>query len=167
MDVTIPYTDDLEDTFKTAYGHSLLEHLPELFWELPGEAVSRIRYEYHDHIAERFADAFADTIGGWCREHGIALTGHMMEEPTLETQTAALGEAMRSYRSFEIPGIDMLCDRRELSTAKQAESAVHQFGREGMTSELYGVTNWDFDFRGHKLQGDWRPALGVTVRVPL
>lgn len=53
MDVTIPYTDDLEDTFKAAYGHSLLEHLPELFWELPGEAVSRIRYEYHDHIAER------------------------------------------------------------------------------------------------------------------
>ena len=35
-----------------------------------------------------------------------------------------------------------------------------------MTSELYGVTNWDFDFRGHKLQGDWQAALGVTVRVP-
>ena len=30
---------------------------------------------------------------------------------------------------------------------------------------LYGVTNWDFDFRGHKLQGDWQAALGVTVRV--
>lgn len=40
MDVTIPYTDDLEETFQTAYGHSLLKHLPELFWELPGEAVS-------------------------------------------------------------------------------------------------------------------------------
>ena len=108
-----------------------------------------------------------DVIDVYKRQgHGIALTGHMMEEPTLETQTVALGEAMRSYRSFEIPGIDMLCDRRELSTAKQAESAVHQFGREGMTSELYGVTNWDFDFRGHKLQGDWQAALGVTVRVP-
>ena len=33
-------------------------------------------------------------------------------------------------------------------------------------SELYGVTDWDFDFRGHKLQGDWQTALGVTVRVP-
>ena len=165
-DVTIPFTDDLEDTFAEAYGHSLLEHLPELFWELPGDEVSRIRYEYHDHIAERFADAFADTVGGWCKEHGIALTGHMMEEPTLETQTAALGEAMRSYRSFEIPGIDMLCDRRELTTAKQAESAVHQYGKDAMLSELYGVTNWDFDFRGHKLQGDWQAALGVTVRVP-
>ena len=27
------------------------------------------------------------------------------------------------------------------------------------------MTNWDFDFRGHKLQGDWQAALGVTVRV--
>jgi hypothetical protein len=35
-----------------------------------------------------------------------------------------------------------------------------------MLSELYGVTGWDFDFRGHKLQGDWQAALGVTVRVP-
>lgn len=165
-DVTIPYTDDLEDTFRQAYGHSLLESLPELFWELGEDKVSRIRYEYHDHIAERFAEAFADTVGKWCQEHGIALTGHMMEEPTLETQTAALGEAMRSYRSFDIPGVDMLSDRRELSTAKQTQSAVHQYGREGMLSELYGVTNWDFDFRGHKLQGDWQAALGVTVRVP-
>ena len=87
---------------------------------------------YEDHIAERFAGAFADQIGGWCQKHGIALTGHMMEEPTLKSQTAALGEAMRSYRSFDIPGIDMLCDNRELNTAKQCESAVHQFGREGM-----------------------------------
>ncbi|MDC7286671.1 glycosyl hydrolase [Blautia schinkii] len=166
VDVTIPYTDDLEDTFREAYGHSLLESLPELFWELGEDKVSRIRYEYHDHIAERFASAFADTVGGWCQKHGIALTGHMMEEPTLETQTAALGEAMRSYRSFDIPGVDMLCDRRELSTAKQTQSAVHQYGREGMLSELYGVTHWDFDFRGHKLQGDWQAALGVTVRVP-
>jgi hypothetical protein len=33
-------------------------------------------------------------------------------------------------------------------------------------SELYGVTNWDYDFRNHKLHGDWQAALGVTVRVP-
>ena len=34
-----------------------------------------------------------------------------------------------------------------------------------MLSELYGVTNWDFDFRNHKLGGDWQAALGVTIRV--
>ncbi len=164
-DVTLPFTDDLCDTFAQTYDEDLLAHLPELFWDLPDNQVSLIRYHYHDHIAERFASAFADTIGAWCEKHNIMLTGHMMEEPTLESQTAALGDAMRSYRSFQLPGIDLLCDRREFTTAKQAQSATHQYGCPGVLSELYGVTNWDFDFRGHKLQGDWQAALGITVRV--
>lgn len=165
-DVVLPWTDDLPDTFRAAYGEELLAGLPELYWELPGGAVSLIRYHYHDHIAERFAEGFADTVGTWCARNGLLLTGHMMEEPTLKSQTAALGEAMRSYRSFQLPGIDMLCDWREYTTAKQAQSAAHQFGCPGVMSELYGVTNWDFDFRGHKLAGDWQAALGVTLRVP-
>lgn len=161
----IPYTDDFEESYQAAYGESFLEHLPEVFWEMEGKPVSVTRYHYHDHVAERFSQAFADQIGNWCEAHGFALTGHMMEEPTLRSQTAALGEAMRSYRSFQLPGIDMLCDSRELTTAKQTQSAVHQYAREGMLSELYGVTNWDFDFRNHKLGGDWQAALGVTIRV--
>lgn len=162
---TLPYTDDFEETFYKAYGTHFLDHLPEVFWDLPDGQISVHRYHYHDHVCERFVEAYADQIGGWCQEHGIALTGHMMREPFLEWQTYALGEAMRSYRSFGVPGIDMLCDRRELTTAKQAQSAVHQYHCPGMTSELYGVTNWDFDFRGHKLAGDWQAALGVTRRT--
>ncbi|AJG98234.1 hypothetical protein LF65_01629 [Clostridium beijerinckii] len=164
-DITIPFTDDFEETFKKVYGDSVLDYLPELFWELPDGRISVARYRYHDHLSERFASAYADTIGEWCDSHGIMLTGHMMEEPTLESQTKALGEAMRAYRAFQLPGIDILCDKREYSTAKQAQSASHQYGCPGVISELYGVTNWGFDFRGHKLQGDWQAALGITVRV--
>ncbi|MBR5498310.1 MAG: hypothetical protein IKV76_10055, partial [Clostridia bacterium] len=141
-DVTLPWTMDLPDTYKAMYGNDILDHIPELFWDFADEKVSINRYHYHDHIAERFSEAFADTVGGWCRNHGIALTGHMMEEPTLRSQTAALGEAMRSYRSFDLPGIDMLCNSYEFTTAKQAQSAAHQFGYEGVLSELYGVTGW-------------------------
>lgn len=164
-DLVMPWTDDLSETYRAAYGADPLDTLPEVFWELPEGAASVHRYRYHDYVAERFASAFADTIGDWCEAHGIALTGHMMEEPTLTSQSAALGEAMRSYRGFQLPGIDMLCDWREYTTAKQAQSASRQYGRGGMLSELYGVTDWDFDFRGHKSQGDWQAALGVTVRV--
>lgn len=162
----LPYTTDFDDTFKAAYGYSIVDRLPEVLFELKDKPLSDARYNYHDHISERFACAFSDTIGKWCDENGISLTGHMMQEPTLRSQTDSIGDCMRSYRGFQIPGIDMLCDGRELTTAKQCQSAVHQYGREGMVSELYGVTNWTFDFKGHKLQGDWQAALGVTVRVP-
>ncbi len=165
-DITLPWTDDIPQTYLQAYGEDILDFFPEVIWDLPESAPSVTRYRYHDHIAERFAQAFADNCGKWCRDHGLMLTGHMMEEPTLESQTAALGEAMRSYRSFGLVGVDMLCDSREYTTVKQTASAANQYGYPGVLSELYGVTNWDFDFRGHKLQGDWQAALGVTARVP-
>ena len=164
-DVILPYTDSLPAGYEAAYGENFFDTVPELIWDLPEEKVSVPRYRFHDFVAEQFSSSFADTIGNWCKDHGIMLTGHMMEEPTLTSQTNALGEAMRSYRSFQMPGIDMLCDWREYSTAKQAQSASHQYGCPGVLSELYGVTNWDFDFRGHKLAGDWQAALGVTLRV--
>ncbi|MCQ2471501.1 MAG: hypothetical protein MJ147_05625 [Clostridia bacterium] len=166
MDISLPWTDKVPELYKEAYGADIYDTLPELFWDLPASEASIHRYRYHDFIAELFAKSFADNVGSWCRENKIALTGHMMEEPTLRSQCAALGEAMRSYRGFDIPGIDMLCNRAEFTTAKQAQSAVHQFGYEGMLSELYGVTGWDCDFRTYKYQGDWQAALGVTVRVP-
>ncbi|MCL2603719.1 MAG: hypothetical protein FWD90_04495 [Defluviitaleaceae bacterium] len=163
--VVLPYTADFEETYAQAYGEGFLDFLPELFWEWRDGRVSLARYRYHDHVCERFTEAFSDQIGAWCRENGLMLTGHMMEEHSLYAQTRAIGDCMRAYRGFQLPGIDMLCDRREYITAKQAQSAAHQYGRAGVLSELYGVTNWDFDFRGHKLQGDWQAALGVTLRV--
>ena len=165
-DVTISFTDDLPDTYYKEYKQDLLDVLPELFWQLPDNKVSLVRYRYHDHVTERFVSAFSDTLGEWCEKHNIALTGHLMSERTLFSQTIALGEAMRHFRKFQLPGMDILCDAKEFSTAKQAVSVARQYGREGVTSELYGVTHWYFDFKGHKLQGDWQAALGVTIRVP-
>ena len=163
--VSIPFTDDLPETYQAAYGEDLMAHLPEIFFDRK-DSYPATRYRYHDHVTERFASAYSDQIGAWCEGHGIAFTGHVMHEPTLHSQTCAVGEAMRFYRSMQIPGIDMLAYRTEYNTAKQCQSAVHQYGREAMLDELYGVTNWDFEFRGHKLLGDWQAALGVTVRVP-
>ncbi len=163
----LPWTDDLPETFAETYGEAnLIENLPELIWERADGAVSVTRYRFHDHVCERFAKAFADNCGKWCEENGLYLAGHVMREPSLRTQTNAIGEAMRLYRGFGLPGVDMLERNLEYTTVKQAQSAVHQFGRAGVLCEMYGVANWDFDFREHKMHGDWMAALGVTVRVP-
>lgn len=165
-DVEIPWTTLLADEYFSITGQDILKTLPELFWERADGQKSKTRYNYMNLVAELFAKAFMDNCGKWCAENGLYLTGHMMLEPTLELQSWAISDVMRAYRSFTLPGIDILCERMEFSTAKQAQSAVHQFGREGMLSELYGVMNYDYDFRGQKFQGDWQAALGVTVRVP-
>ena len=165
QDIILSWTPDLPETYFRTYGEDLTEKLPELIWER-AEGVSVTRWRYHDHVTERFVSAYCDQIGDWCRENGILMTGHMMDEATLESQTLSVGETMRAYRAFTLPGVDLLCDGHEYNTLKQSASAAHQQGCPGVISELYGVTNWDFDFKGHKLQGDWQAALGVTVRVP-
>lgn len=165
-DIFWPFTDDLPQTYFETYHRRIEETFPEVIWDLPAQKASLARYRYHDHVAERFAEAYADTLGNWCKKNGIMLTGHMVAEPNLASQTTSTGDIMRPYRAFDLPGIDMLCDRREYTTAKQAQSVSRQSGNPGVMSELYGVTGWHFDFVGHKGQGDWQAALGVTLRVP-
>lgn len=107
-----------------------------------------------------------DQIGEWCSEHGIAMTGHVLGEEHLSSQAGTVGDCMHCYRPMALPGVDILCDFREYTTVKQASSVARQNGKEGTVSELYGVTQWDCDFKTYKLQGDWQAALGITVRIP-
>ncbi len=161
-DVTLSFTDDFADTYQEVFGENIMDFLPEILWG--GPSVHRLRY--HEHLSERFVSAYCDQIASWCEAHHLAMTGHFMSEPLLYSQTLRLGETMRCYRSEQIPGVDILCGDPEYTTIKQAESVRRQYGREALLCETLGVNNWDFDFKGHKLQGDWQAALGVTVRVP-
>jgi hypothetical protein len=103
-DIFLPWTTDIPETFKKEYSADLVKDLPQIVWNLPEGNPSLIRYWYHDHLCERFVSAFMDQLSTWCRKNNIMLNGHMMEEPTLYSQTTALGEAMRCYRSQEMPG---------------------------------------------------------------
>ena len=125
VNITIPWTINLDKTYEERYNISMKEHLPEIFWEKEGGKVSKARYCFYDCIAELFASSFMDNCSNWCAENGIQQTGHVLHEPTLEGQVNAVGEAMRTYRKMGIPGIDVLCNMVELTTAKQAQSMVH------------------------------------------
>lgn len=165
-DVAIPYTEHFAATMQASYAIDPLDIAPEYVWELPQQAMSRNRYLYHETATECFVSAFMDQLCHWCKQHGIAMTGHVISEETLSSQTYAIGEAMRNYRNMDIPGIDILADFHEFATVKQAVSVTKQNGKVATVSELYGVTHWDCTFKTYKLQGDWQAALGITVRVP-
>jgi hypothetical protein len=164
-DLRTAWVDDLPETYAKHYGSDLMDTFPAVMFDTADGSGALARLRFHDHHCQRFSDAFAGVLGEWCEEHGIALTGHMMEEQTPARQTNWSGEAMRSLHHFQLPGIDMLFDNVEFTTAKQAQSVARQNGCPGTMSELYGVTNWDFPFAGHLRQGNWQAALGVIVRV--
>lgn len=162
----LPWTTAFCDRYKETYGEDIVDKIPEIFFEKSGGEYSYTRYNFHELSTEMFAESFSDQYGEWCKENGIAMTGHIMNEGNIIAQTVAVGDPLRHYLSFTMPGCDMLMNFHEFATIKQANSVSRQRGREGVLCELDGVTNWDFDFRGHKLHGDWQAALGVTLRVP-
>lgn len=164
-DLRTAWVDDLPDSYAETYGCDLMDDFPAVMFDTVDATSAKARLRFHDHHAQRFSDGFAAVLGEWCEQHGIALTGHMMEEQTPRRQTCWSGEVMRSLHHFQLPGIDMLFDNLEFTTAKQAQSVARQNGRPGTMSELYGVTNWDFPLEGHLRQGNWQAALGVIVRV--
>lgn len=165
-DVTLPYTEHMAAKMISLKGVDPLDIVPEYIWNLAGDKFSENRYLYRDFASECFVSAYMDQICDWCGMHHIAMTGHVLSEESLTSQAFALGDCMRCYRNMDLPGIDILADRREFATAKQAVSVSRQNGREGTVSELYGVTHWDCSFKTFKLQGDWQAALGITVRIP-
>lgn len=161
----VAWVDDFPQTYRDQWSEDVFDRLPAVLFEASDGSSPQARLRFRNHHNDRFVRAFASQLGRWCEENGIALTGHMMAEPRLDSQSFWGGEVMRSLQHFHLPGIDMLCDLVEYTTAKQAQSVARQKGRPGVMSELYGVTNWDFPFAGHLRQGNWQAALGVTVRV--
>ncbi len=163
-EILLSWTTDYSLSFKKDFGYDLVEKLPEIFFE--SKKPSKVRYDYFKHCAERFAKTYFGQIRAWCEEHGVKYGGHLFFEDFLLQQVQGCADVFLMYEELDIPGLDVLRNRGLFHTAKQVQSVTRQLGKEGMLSELYGVTDWDFDFRGHKWQGDWQAALGVTVRVP-
>lgn len=163
-EAVLTWTTDFYLTFKQTYGYDLVERLPELIWD--AKTPSYVRLNYFEHQTFRFKKAYAEQISTWCKNHNIKFSGHYAQEDTLQSQAEFLGDIIPLYDPLDIAGIDVLCNRRLFTTALQCRSAVRRGNKKQMLSECYGVTGWDFDFKGHKYQGDWQAALGVNVRVP-
>ncbi|HPP66999.1 MAG TPA: glycosyl hydrolase, partial [bacterium] len=163
--IAVSWTDKLPDVFKKRYGYDILNHLPEIYFDVEGGEISKPRYHYMDCITYLFTDAFAKQIGDWCEKNHILFTGHVLAEDNLRTQTNVVGNAMRFYQYMQAPGMDLLTEHwRIFNTAKQVSSVARQFGRKWRLTETYGCTGWDFPFSGHKALGDWQTALGINLR---
>ena len=141
----------------------LLDTLPGFSWTVSHQ--HKARHDYWYTISQRFTEAYSKQLGEWCEEHGLAFTGHYLNENDLGIATIRGGAIMPHYRYQHVPGIDMLTEQNhEVLTIKQCSSVASQLGRKRVLSELYGCTSWEFTFEGQKWVGDWQYVLGVNLR---
>ncbi len=160
-----PWTPQFAQIFTRKRGYDLIEKLPWLVRPLQG--YRQVRYDFWRTAAEQFEEAFSKPYGELAAKLGLKLTGHYLAEDTLRAQTAVTGSAMLHYLHMQVPGIDHL--RRNVEdplTLKQASSVAHQFGRQRVLTEIYGVSGHSASFADLKWIADFHFALGVNFLVP-
>ena len=159
----LPWGDELPRAFEENRESPFYECIPLLFFNGPGS--EKARYDYWYTLTEMFVSSYTRQLYDWCEERNLRLTGHMLYENDLGYGVRCNGAVMPHYRYMHAPGIDLLGDqRREYLTVKQCTSVANQFGKDGVVSEMYGCTGWEFSFAGQKRLGDWQFILGVTRR---
>ncbi|MBO7741886.1 MAG: hypothetical protein J6S21_04965, partial [Victivallales bacterium] len=162
----VAWTKALPEEFRSRFGYDILDHLPELFFNLKDIPFTRARRDFHETCTSLFVNSFSRQIGEWCEANGVQLTGHVFCEDRLGESRHVVGAPMRFYEYMQTPGIDLLTEHWDITvTAKQCSSAARQLGKQRRMCECYGCTGWDFPFAGHKALGDWLAVLGINFRV--
>ncbi len=158
---TRPWTLGFADYFKELHDYDILNKLPLLYYET-GD-YHKVRYDFFYTITKRFIEAFSKPVYEFCEDNNLELTGHYLEEDTLFRQTNVIGAAMPHYEYMQVPGIDHLGRNIEDPlTLKQCSSAAHQFGRNRILCENFGVSGHSMSFEDQKWIADFHFALGVT-----
>lgn len=161
----IPWSARLFKKYRELWGKDAETTLPELLFRRENEFFSAATYRYASTCLELFLESFGKPYAAWCNEHGLLLTGHMLNEDNLAGQATMCGDLAPFYALMDLPGIDNLgtC-ATHMTAVKYCDSVAEQFGKPGVLSELYGATGWQTSFFRYKTIGDWQTLLGVTSR---
>jgi hypothetical protein len=155
------YTRVMPEEFRKRYGEDVLDGLGLLFVEKEGYREFRYRYWLTMHML--MLENFGKKIYNWCEDHGVAFTGHYVEENSLTGQMSCCAGIMPFYKYMHMPGIDWL-NRwvgNKLSL-KQLSSAAQQYGKKQTLSESYGCCGWDVTPAELKKIGDFQYVGGVN-----
>ncbi|MBN2581522.1 MAG: hypothetical protein JXL80_00530, partial [Planctomycetes bacterium] len=156
---------ELPEFFRRSAGYDLLDHLPALFFSVPGG--QKVRFDYHQTLLRLFLLAFTLPLYQWCGRNKLMLTGHLMGEDSCLAQVQFAAAVMPHYEYMHVPGVDHL--RRWITSPvgpKQASSVANQFGRSRVLSEIWGASGHGVTFEQLRWIADWQMVFGVNFLCP-
>ncbi|NIA15831.1 MAG: hypothetical protein GWP08_17345 [Nitrospiraceae bacterium] len=160
-----PWTWGLEDFLDTTLGYDFLPHLAAL-WDDGYPDAERYRADFERALDERLEQTYYAPCQQWCREHGIALTGH----PDGPCDIGAL-------EYFDWPGQDIVwryiepyqdkaLEGEQSTMAKCSSSAQHHYGRARNLNECFGAYGWEFTEDEMHYLTNWLFVRGVNAISP-
>ncbi len=164
----MPWTGRFEETFAKLHGYALAGSYHSLFRSSSAQA-RKVRRDYWATVHHLFEHNFFQTVESWCREHSLALCGHLIseEDPLAMVDTCDL------QKYFAVPGFDHITshipngDFFSLNLGgKLVSSAALRQGRKKVLSECFGCNPFNFDTDGMKKIANWLFSLGVNFLVP-
>ncbi len=130
----VPWVGAFPKTFLQAKGYDLTPFLYALFCSETEEACY-VRQDFYDVLTRLYVDAYYVPITAWCRAHGIASSGHVLNEEWLGTHVGNHGSLFAALRGMNQPGMDMLegdpvsmLNGLGFLSAKQVSSVAHLIG---------------------------------------
>ena len=157
-----PWSDTFLTTFRERFGYDVLDALPAMFADFKG--AEELRYDYYLHCHCSFYDGFMKPLYDWCDRNGVMLTGHGIEEWSLDGQMSCCGGMMPFYLYEHIPGIDYLGRSvKDISGARQLGSVCAQTGRKVALTETFACCGWDVTPRELKQIAELQFAGGANL----
>lgn len=156
-----PWSPIVPEMFRQAYGYDVRDGLLSLFEEVPGAPA--FRNDFWKLMNRLLMDNYQKTVYDWCCGHHCAITGHTIEETSLEGQMMCCAGAMSFYEYEHIPGIDCLTRNRDPElAARQCASVAHQLGKRQVLTETFAACGWDITPRELKRLGELQYAAGIN-----
>ena len=157
-----PWSNTLPAEFEKAYGYSIFDKLPAVFFDFDG--ADKFRYDYYYLIHKLFISNWVKKVYDWCQANGVSLTGHAVEESSLGGQMMCIGGCMPFYEYETIPGVDYLGRGvQDDISFKQLGSACAQLGKKKALSEMFACCGWDVSPNELKRIADVQYAGGVNL----
>lgn len=168
----------LSAQFHRQHGYWLEDHMACLTLDLGespgGLPAAKVRLDYYCALRRLLVENFAQPVSRWCRDHGVAWTGHFLEEHLPFPWGRCTPSVMSLYAWMQWPGTDVLMSHMLRDTGesplllclKELDSVGAQLGKERLLCECYGAGGWDASVRDFKRIGDWLIANGITLLTP-
>ena len=142
-DESMPYYDGMADDYKAVSGRDFYEDMKNSHEDFYGISLKL--------VGEQYRKCFVGKLAKWCREHNVALTGHLMEDTTPHGATKQCGDILKALRTFNVPGIDELrTNFKDLCILNLLGTVQYGKKDEGAMAELFALGPCDISFANKK-----------------